>query len=330
MTFIIAEVGSNWHNLSDCLESISTAKQCGADAVKFQLFSAREIYGPSELYFQESKWALDPSWLPILKEKADACGIEFMCTAFSAEGYRLVDPLVKRHKIASSDFNHVPLVRFVKSFGKPIIASCGGMSETDVKYMIKNEYSDCVDGSAILYCNSAYPSYEHDPRCMSLLFQWCEDYENLVVGISDHSKDVFCAPLIGEDKLYGGQFGIVIEKHFGLARIEGTPDKEHALDETDFKRMCDAVKGKTAPLFASAEEDEFRIRDTRRMRATCALRRGDRLAYGRNFGYFRSVSVEEGKKGGISPALHDTVEKWLVVRPIEAGEPITLADLVKE
>ncbi len=71
MTFIIAEVGSNWNNLEDCLESIQCAKVCGADAVKFQAYTGEALYGTPQVVSNQ----LPLEWLPKLKEKADAAGI---------------------------------------------------------------------------------------------------------------------------------------------------------------------------------------------------------------------------------------------------------------
>src|SRR3990167_1071022 len=107
-TFIIAEIGSNWTSFEEAKDSISFAKQAGADAVKFQAFRVEALYGFYDSQYGEHRamggnGELPLEWLPKLKEKADACGIEFMCSAFSPELYDVVNPYVLVHKIASSE-----------------------------------------------------------------------------------------------------------------------------------------------------------------------------------------------------------------------------------
>jgi hypothetical protein len=96
--YLIAEVSGNIENYKDVYDSISIAKNCGADCVKFQQFTTKEMYGRSGL--SETNFFLD---IAKIKEKADAVGIDFMVSCFSAESLRAIDPYVKAHKIASSD-----------------------------------------------------------------------------------------------------------------------------------------------------------------------------------------------------------------------------------
>ena len=48
-TFVVAEIGSNHNNsLSIAKKLIKVAKDCGADAVKFQLFKAQNLYSQND------------------------------------------------------------------------------------------------------------------------------------------------------------------------------------------------------------------------------------------------------------------------------------------
>ncbi len=323
--YIIAEVGSNWHSQADCLESISMAKACGADAVKFQLFTQAELYGFPADSDQGGAWELPQEWLSLLAARAEAVGIDFMCSAFSIEGYQAVDPYVKAHKIASSEFNHLPLVRQVVKFGKPVITSCGGSDWTTIRRMMAGEYPR--ERTVLMYCNAAYPSVTHDLDELARLESFLQGGVRL--GYSDHSIDTSSAVVAYEKYQVS-----VIEKHFRLDRISGTPDSPHSIDESALRKLVARIrKGRTNEAFGTAEEDDFRLTALRRAKAIAPIKRGDRLAYGRNFAYFRSVSRDEAILGGMSCFFHDELtagKGWLIARDIAVGEPITGKDRVRE
>ena len=144
--YIIAEVGSNW--LSEepylAIQHIIQAKECGCDAVKFQLFNSVELYGYRVKALDQ--YALPQQWLGLLKEECDKHKIDFMCTAFSPEGLKLVDPLVRAHKIASSDMKYVQLLDAAESTGKPILWSTGGATMNEIEQMWRPEFipMECV------------------------------------------------------------------------------------------------------------------------------------------------------------------------------------------
>ena len=71
--FVIAEIGSNFDQSKwKAKKLINIAKNCGADAVKFQLFSGKILY-PNNLKMQKifKSIQLDKNWIPELKKYAD-------------------------------------------------------------------------------------------------------------------------------------------------------------------------------------------------------------------------------------------------------------------
>ena len=254
MTFIICEIGSNWSDLEDCLISIVAAKNAGADAVKFQLYTWLEMYGEYPPMTEKAMLPgeLPPEWLPTLKAKADEVGIEFMCTAFSPQGVRLVDPHVKRHKIASSDITALDILQTAAATKKPIILSCGAASQYQINmammhiHMVRNDLD-----LTLLYCVSSYPANKVDLRKIDAL----RDHWQVPVGYSDHTVDDTYIPWAAVHN-HGAT---VIEKHVNFVGAAG-PDSPHSLSGHEFKHMVQMIREPSQPHIGPTAEEADMIK----------------------------------------------------------------------
>lgn len=296
---VIAEVGSNWQSFEHCKDSIALAKNCGAWAVKFQAFDHLSLYG----FDGPSNHSLPLEWLPKLSEKAKACGIEFMCTAFSPELLEVVDPYVKHHKIASSDLTHKRLLEAVNKTKKPVFLSTGAHGMADVEMALKHLKNCPV---TLMYCVAEYPARMINLEGIQMLRRL-----NPLVGYSDHSTDVNVIPL--EAKRRGA---VVIEKHVNLVGVTDTPDAPHSLTLEELKAMILNLEGK---MTCSSSERDMYLKHNRRLVATQDIRAGERLIEGKNFGAFRS-KVEDTK--GVSCWLIDFVHNQVAHADIKQGESI--------
>lgn len=310
---IIAEVGSNWSTFEDAKNSVILAKNCGADAVKFQLFDFASLYGWQNRSDEDGnslhkdmdtliKGVLPHDWLPKLKEKADACGIEFMCSAFSPELIDVVDPFVKTHKVASSELTHIRMLQRLAAIGKPVILSTGASGMGDIKKALEVLGSTPV---TLLYCVAAYPARFVDLNRF-------EELKNFgrPVGFSDHTTDVAVIP--GEMVRRGA---IVIEKHVNFCEAQG-PDADHSLNTAEFKAMVDILRGRPAHL---NEETAMYTQHNRRLIAIKDIQPGDKLVENENFGIYRSL-VPESK--ALSPWMIDQVIGREAKAAVKAGEGI--------
>lgn len=233
MTKVIAEIGSNWQTLHDCLESVKLAKIAGADVVKFQLFDSIDLFGPNaEDRTVVNEHALSKKWLTALADHARLQKIEFMCTAFSPEGYAFIDPLVMWHKIASSEMNHPEILEAVNGFKKPVCLSIAGAGYDEIDFAL-TLLKDCP--IILMYCVGDYPArvidFRHFSELRAAYGPRCK------IGYSDHSLDVYqMASQLPDFEL------AVVEKHVNFTDLT-TPDSPHSLNADEFKIYCKAVKG---------------------------------------------------------------------------------------
>lgn len=221
-TFVIAELGSNWRfgddQLANARRGIIAARECGADAIKFQYVSdpallAKRRNAP-ELESMYRKYVHFPAeWLPKLKAMCDNVCIEFMCTAYIPQDIAVIAPLVKRFKVSSfeaedEDFIHAHL----KWWDHNLIIS-HGFAGTPLGPSTEYAYF-APDGKAYpvvsqhLHCVSAYPCPVEQLNLRRIDGQFFN-------GLSDHTTSTLTGALA---VAAGASY---IEKH---ARLHDTPE----------------------------------------------------------------------------------------------------------
>lgn len=234
---IIAEIGFNFNNdIKLAKKMIKAAKQCGADAVKFQSFRADTLVLKSQPAYDIIKNnELSEKNHLILKEYSDKLNIKFFSTPFDIE---LLDFLIKKCKvdiikIASGDLLYKELIERAAKYKKHIILSTGmsDLKEIDkpVKWIKKyhNKFS-------LLHCISEYPL---NPKNANLNFiKTLKKRYKCTVGFSDHSNDIFLPSLA---VALGAQ---IIEKHFTIDKNLPDADNAISMEPDEFKKMVDLIK----------------------------------------------------------------------------------------
>lgn len=310
--YIIAEIGSNWVALEDCLNSIAQAKQAGADAVKFQLFDHHALFGTGDGHKDAATpmmGALPIEWIPKLEHKAHACGIDFLCSAFSPELLSAVNPYVSMHKVASAELTHVRVLERLRDFGKPVILSTGASGKQDIARALS-----VLDGLPVtlLYCVAAYPAQSVDFRMLDALKEFGKP-----VGFSDHTLDYIEIPRMAT--LHGAT---VIEKHMTALGWD-TPDRPHSLTVEQFKKMVQAIKGELPFAWGHSEERDMIMRHNRRLIATRDIHKGQVIEENKNMGIYRSLKDDAR---GLSPWAIAKVHGHVATKDIKAGDAIGPGD----
>jgi len=303
--FIIAEVGSNWRSLEDCLESIRVAKECGSDAVKFQAFDWMALYGvdPVEISpvpdLSVYDHTLTSDRLGQLAAESIRIGIEFMCTAFSPELLKAVDPYVSVHKIASSDAAWPQMLEAVAKTGKPVLLSTGGKTTEEIQTAQAILVANGCPAVLPLVCTAAYPA----------------DFVDLAlfahghVGLSDHTLGYTATVEAAR------RGAVVIEKHFTAFPDLDSPDRPHSLTPGQFRRMVSIIRYEPA----ESEEASMYLRHNRRLIATKDVSPGETLQYGVNYGAYRSL---EDDIKGLTPLVWGVVEGRAATVQIRRGSGI--------
>ena len=233
--FVIAEIGSNWEgDIKKAEKIIRECKNAGADAVKFQMWRASDLYSKKHPQWNTiRKSEVTSEKAEKMKKYADGQKIEFFCSAFYPEAVDHLELIgVKKYKIASrtcllKDKYSLETLEKVAKTRKPVIISMGmgGNKKRIMKIFSKNKKAFC-------YCISEYPAPFEKINWNNAL-----KYD----GFSDHSLGIDAPFLFTLLKKHRSAKNITIEKHIKLKNSKG-PDANVSIDTEEFREMISYIR----------------------------------------------------------------------------------------
>jgi|TARA_B110000116_G_scaffold24129_1_gene18519 sialic acid synthase SpsE len=232
---IIAEIASNWEgSISKAKKLIKECKKAGANAVKFQMWRAHDLYDPSHPNWNQIKKSeITFKKAQELKKYADEQEIEFFCSAFYPEAIDILEKLnVKKYKIASrtcllkDPFALETLISKSQTKKSVIISMGMGGNKEKIKNIFKN------NDTTFCYCISKYPT-----KFNEIDWKKAIKYD----GFSDHTIEITAPILFTTLKKINGSKKIIIEKHVKLLNSKG-PDASSSIDIIKFSEMISNIR----------------------------------------------------------------------------------------
>lgn len=252
-TKIIAEIGVNHEcDLANAYLMIDQLSEVGCDVAKFQSYSAAKISSknsPAYWDLSEEKTStqfelfkkydqFNHAHFLKLKEHCDKKGIEFMSTPFDNDFVDILDPIVKRFKIASADITNIPLLEKIASTKKPIIMSTGASYYEEIiaaKEILENVGAKDI---TIMHCVLNYPCDKKN----SFLYKITDlkkQFPDNKIGFSDHTKPTEDFIVLRLAQSLGAE---LIETHYTFDKSLPGNDHYHSLDISDMDRLISLLK----------------------------------------------------------------------------------------
>jgi N-acetylneuraminate synthase len=250
--YFIADIGANHDgDLNRAFELIKLAKECGADAAKFQNFQASKIvskFGFENLgnsLSHQKNWkksvfevyedaSIPMDWTKLLKAKCDEYEIDYFTSPYDFESVDSVDSFVDIYKIGSGDITWHEIIEHICKKGKPVLIATGASSLEDVEramYIIQKYTNEIV----LMQCNTNYTASLENFKFVNLnvLRQYAKMYPDVTLGLSDHTEGH--STVLGSIAL-GAR---VIEKHFTDDNLREGPDHKFAMNPKSWREMVD-------------------------------------------------------------------------------------------
>ena len=316
---IVAEI-ANAHqgDPKTALALARAALDCGADAVKFQVYSADELLVRSHpryehfrrQSFDRSAWVDIFGALPKARVYADLFGFDALAIARYAG--------IAGYKIHSSDLSNTPLLRAAASCGKPMLLAVGGSTVREIEAAL----SACEGLAApvtLLHGFQSYPTALEDTGLERLAWLQSLFGSRARIGYADHivGDDAFAYAL---PLMAIGAGARVIEKHITFDRAARGVDWYSSLEPVEFaKLVADIRRAESAigddPQRFAASERNYRQAVKKHWVAARALPAGHAIGEG-------DLVMKRVSGIAAEPVELDKLLGRKLLRPFAAEEPV--------
>ena len=277
-TYFIADIAANHDgNFQKAIDLVNKAKECGADAAKFQHFSADTIVSKKTFDEMRTKlshqkqWkksvhqvydeaSLKLEWTAKLKKECDKIQIDFFTAPYSIDLINYVNKYVCAYKVGSGDITWIDSIVAMAKKKKPIIFATGAASLKDVKRAINNikKYNNKI---CIMQCNTNYTADIENLKYINLnvLKNYKKNFPYAVLGLSDHTHGH--STVLGAIS-YGAR---IIEKHFTLSNKLDGPDHKFSMNPKTWLEMINRSRelenalGSTIKKIEDNEKESYMV-----------------------------------------------------------------------
>lgn len=338
-TYFIADIAANHDgDITRAKELIKLVAEAGADAAKFQHFTAKTIVsdkGFKDLGGQQSHQAswnksvfevyddasLNFDWTHELKETCDQVGIDFFTSPYSYELVDKVDQYVPAYKVGSGDITWTGIIEYMAKKNKPMFIACGASTADEVCHAVEAclKYNQNI---CLMQCNTNYTASLENFKYIQLnvLKTFAEMFPGITLGLSDHTPGH--ATVLGAVTL-GAR---VVEKHFTDDNNRVGPDHKFSMNPKTWREMVDRTRELEAALGRGIKKIEDNEKETvilqrRSIRAKLNLQSGTIITK-------NDIEVlRPCPEDGISPQDIEKVIGKKVVKNILEGDHLRWTDL---
>jgi sialic acid synthase SpsE len=236
----------------------------GANAAKFQLVYADELCTPDYKDYEISKQLEMPEsvWENLVSE-AGKLGIELIFDVFGERSLALAAELrSKTVMLHATDINNFELISKVHSGPiDRVILGAGGAHFSEIINAIEALPNKNI---CIMLGYQGFPTPDEDnqiSRVKYLTAGHLEQFENVVIGFSDHSlpeSDL----VVSLSAMALGAGAVMFEKHLTLAQVLKMEDHESAINPDQFSDYCNKLRKCHKAFGEVSEAPDFGMSDT--------------------------------------------------------------------
>jgi N,N'-diacetyllegionaminate synthase len=249
--FVIAEAGVNHNGSLDlALQLVDAAADAGADAIKFQTFTAEKVVSPAapKAAYQQLNTGRSGSQLEMVRQLELTAsqhrdiqahchdrGILFLSSPFDQESADLLVAMgVPALKIGSGEITNHEFLRHLAKQGLPLLLSTGMSSMHEVGNALAILRGSGSPQVALLHCVSNYPAAPVDCNLSAI----------------DNMQKGFCLPTGWSDHTLGIHVSLaaaargaaIIEKHLTLDKDLPGPDHAASIEPSEMRALVRGIR----------------------------------------------------------------------------------------